>query len=125
MAFKGKAVVLGDLVLAFFDIGIRKLNNLAAIRTDQVIVMIAVVEFKDGLAAVELAAHQNASLFELGEDTVNRCQADIDIFGDEGPVHIFSALMSFIGASENVEDFEARKGRLQAGTLQVNGIGHT
>src|SRR5690606_42032738 len=57
----------GHLVLALFDIGIGELDHLAAIGADKVVVVIAVVQFEDGLAAVELAAGQDAGLLELGE----------------------------------------------------------
>src|SRR5690606_40934652 len=67
VAFKSKVVVLGHLVLALFDIGIGELDHLAAIGADKVVVVIAVVQFEDGLAAVELAAGQDAGLLELGE----------------------------------------------------------
>jgi hypothetical protein len=43
VAFKRKAFFLGNFLLAFFNFGIGKLDYLAAIGANQVIVMIAVV----------------------------------------------------------------------------------
>jgi hypothetical protein len=60
VAFQRETVVLGDLLLALFDVRIRELDYRAAIRADQVIVVVAIVQFEDGLAAVELAASQDA-----------------------------------------------------------------
>src|SRR5690606_6941009 len=111
MAFKGKAVVLGDLVLAFFDIGIRKLNNLAAIRTDQVIVMIAVIKFEHSLAAVKLTANQDAGLFKLRENAIHGRQTDVHVFVDQGSIHIFSAKMALVSLAKNIENLETREGR--------------
>lgn len=57
---------LGDQVLAFFDFGVIKLFHGAAAGADEVIVVMAFVEFVDGLAAFEIAAQQDAGLFKLG-----------------------------------------------------------
>jgi len=125
VAFQSESMVFGNFVLTTFDFLVAEFDHLIAVRADEVVVMIAVIQLKDGLAAVELAAHQDASLFELCEHAVNGGQTDVDIFGNQRPIHVFSALVTFVSASENVENLEARKSRLQAGTLEVNGIGHT
>jgi hypothetical protein len=113
VAFHGEAIIFGDFMLAFFDVGIGELDHLAAIGTNEVIVVVAIVQFEYRLAAVELAAYQYAGLFELGQYTVNRSQADIDIFVDEGAIDIFGALMALICFAKNIEDLEARKCRLE------------
>ena len=124
MAFQRKPEVLGDFVLPFFDIGIGKLDDFAAIGADQVVVVIAVVEFEDRLAPIELAAHQNARLFELRKYAIDGGQPDIDVFTDEGPVNVFCALMAMVGFAKYIKNFQARERRLQAHTLEFVLIVH-
>ncbi len=69
MAFQREAVVLGDLVLALFDIDVVEFDDLSAVRADKVIVVIPVVQLEHGLAAVELAARRDARLLELRRAT--------------------------------------------------------
>ena len=66
MVGDGEALGLGDRLLAIFDFGVVKLFYLTAVKADQVVVVLAFVEFVDRFAAFKLAAAQNAGLFELG-----------------------------------------------------------
>ena len=66
MAFKRIAIRACDLVLALFDFVIRKLSDLAAMRADQMIVVIAIIELKDRLAPVKLTPRQDPRLLKLG-----------------------------------------------------------
>lgn len=65
MVCDGEAFSLGDRLLAVFDLGIVKLFDLAAVKANEVIMVLAFVEFIDRLAALKLAATQNTGLFEL------------------------------------------------------------
>ena len=62
----GESLGLGDRLLAVFDFGVVKLFDLAAVKANEVVMVLAFVEFVDRLAAFKLAAAQNAGLFELG-----------------------------------------------------------
>lgn len=114
MAFKNKAVFFGYPVLTLFDFSIAELFDLAAIRANEVIVMIAVIQFEDCLAAVELAANENTGLLELSKNAIHGGQAYVDIFGNQCAINIFSALVTKIGTSKNIQDLQARECRLQA-----------
>ena len=72
-----KAALGGDEMLALFDFGIIKLFNLAAIEADQVVMVTALVEFKDRLAAFEVIAVQDFGLLKLGQHPVDRRQSHI------------------------------------------------
>ena len=61
-----EALGLGDRLLAVFDLGIVKLFDLAAVKANEVIMVLAFVEFIHRFAAFKLAAAQNTGLFELG-----------------------------------------------------------
>ena len=66
MVRDGEALGLSNCLLAIFDFGVVKLFDLAAVKANDVVVVLAFVEFVDRLAAFKLAAAQNAGLFELG-----------------------------------------------------------
>lgn len=94
MAFEYKAFVFGNLMLAFFNFVVSELDYRAAISANKVIVMIAVVKFKNSLATIKLASYQNARLFKLGQYAVNRGQAYVDILGHKRTVDVFGTLMA-------------------------------
>ena len=52
-------------MLPFFNIGVGKFSHLAAMRANQMIVMITIIELKNRLATVKLATRQNAGLLKL------------------------------------------------------------
>ena len=47
---------LGDGLLAVFDLGVVKLFDLAAVKADQVVVVLAFIELEHRLATLKLAA---------------------------------------------------------------------
>lgn len=120
-----EAALGGDLALAFLDLGVEELLDPAALQAHQVVVVVALVELEDGLARFEVMALQEAGLFELGEHPVDGGQADIHVFGDQEAVDVFCGEMAMLDLLEQVEDLQARKGRLEADILEVLGIaGH-
>ena len=75
-----EAAFFGDFLLALFDFGVEELFYAAALQTDEVIVMAALVEFEYGFTALEMMADQQAGLFELGEHSVYGGEPDIFVF---------------------------------------------
>ena len=65
MVRDSEALGLGNRLLAVFDLGVIKFFDLAAVKANEVIMVLAFVEFIDRLAALKLAATQNTGLFEL------------------------------------------------------------
>jgi hypothetical protein len=61
----GKAFGFGDRLLTLFNFCIVKLLDLAAIKAYQVIVVLPLIEFINGLAALKMTAAQNIGLLEL------------------------------------------------------------
>ena len=119
MTIKRKTVVTRDLMLAFFNISIRKFCNLATMGANQVIMVLAVIELKNSLATVELTAGKNAGLLKLGQDAVHSRQPDIDAFANQDAVDILSAQVPLAGLMENIQNFQAWKRCLQAHIFQV------
>lgn len=109
-----KTVLFRDPLLAFFDLGIKELFNLAATQAHQMIVMRAFIQFKHGLAGFKVVALQQAGLFELRQDAVNRCQANIEIVIQQHFVDIFSTQVPHFGILKNIKDFQARQRGFEA-----------
>ena len=57
MVVDGKAAFLGNTVLSLLDFSIDEFFNFAALQADQMIVVIAMIEFEYGLVAIEMMAH--------------------------------------------------------------------
>jgi len=105
VALKRETMLGGDLVLPLLNLWIRELDHRAAMRTNQVIMMVTIVELKYGLYAIKLAATENASLLELCEHPIHRGQTDVDLIGQKNPIDIFGTEVSLLRASKNIENF--------------------
>lgn len=76
-------------MLALFDFIVVKLFDPTAIKAHQMIMMRALVKFKDGFASFKMITTKQASLLELRQYPIYRCQTDIEIFGKQELVYIF------------------------------------
>lgn len=109
-----KPPFLGDLDLPFFDFSIKKFFNRPAFKAYEMIVVPALVELEDRLASLEVVTLQQPGLFELGQDAINRCQADVHAFAHQGAVNVFGGEVALIRMLEKVENFQPGIGGLQA-----------
>lgn len=48
----------GNVALDFFNVGVEKFFNVAAVKADEVVVVLAKFQFVDGFVVVEVAAPQ-------------------------------------------------------------------
>jgi outer membrane protein assembly factor BamE len=118
-----EALGLGHGILPVLDLGIEKLFHLPAVQTDQVIMVLPLVEFIDRLATFEIAACQDAGLLELGQDPVHGGQADVRALLQKGAEHVLSRHVSLAAFLENLQHFEARQGCLEASAFEfVDGV---
>jgi hypothetical protein len=74
---KLKPFGLRNIVLALLDAGIVKLFDTTALEAHQMVVVLPLIELITSCAALELAARQDARLFELHQNAVNGCQSNI------------------------------------------------
>lgn len=116
------AVVGGDFVLQGFDFRIVEFRYLAAFDADDVVVVVAFVQFVNRFAAFEMVALQNTRLLELGQNAVNRRNADFHTFFQQNTVHVFRTQMLFGMRFEQVQNFQTRAGHLQAAVFQLRNI---
>ena len=61
-----EALGFGNGMLASFNLGVVKLFDFSTVQAHQVVVVLAFIEFIDGLAAFKMAATQDVGLFKLG-----------------------------------------------------------
>lgn len=88
-------------------------------RANQVIVMISVVQLKNSLATIELAARQDTRLLELGQHTVNRGQADIDTLANQHTINVLGAQMALTGFMKDIQDFQAGECGFESNIFKV------
>ncbi len=92
------------------------------------VVMAAFVQFENRLAGFEVVALQQAGLLELGQHPIDGGQADIQSVGQQVAVDILGRDMArrafFLQLVEEIENLQARIGRLEADALEVVGMGH-
>lgn len=107
-----ETALLGYPLLPLLDFLIVKLFDASAIKTDEMVVVRAFVEFEDRLARFKMVSMKQTGLLELCKDAINRCQTDIHIFGQQDLVDILGTQVTHLAVLENVENFEPWKGRL-------------
>ncbi len=119
-----EAVGFGDRILARFDLGIKELDHTTTVDAEDVVMMVALVQFKYGLAGFEMMAFEDASLLELGQYAIDGSQTHIQLFRQQDAINVFGGKVAILGALEKIEDLQARHGDLQAGFLEADIGGH-
>ena len=74
-----------DLVLPLLDPFVHEFLDPAAVDADDVIVMVALIEFEHGRAALEVMPRHQPGGLELRQHAVDRCEADV-LLGLEQPL---------------------------------------
>ena len=118
MVGDGKALGLGHTVLALFNLGVKKLLHFAAVQAHQMVVVLAFIEFKNRLAALKMAAAQDAGLLELGQHAVHRGQADIGALQQQHAEHVLGRHVPLRAFLEYFQNLQARQRGLQAGAFE-------
>ena len=116
--FKFVAVFARDFFKAFGYGFVIELNDFTGFHTDEVIVMVAVVNFKDAVVAFEVVPFEDARLFELGENAVHGGEADVFIRFEQDFIHVFRAEVAIVVRSlafHDFKDFHPRPGHFQSG----------
>ncbi len=124
MVLNREASLLCNLGLAIFDLGVEKLLHVAALQTDQMVMMGSLVEFKHGLAAFEMMTDQQAGLFKLGQYPVDGGQTDVHAFLLKTAVDFFSTQMAGGAGFEQSQYSETGKGGFESDVLEILGGAH-
>lgn len=72
-----EATLLSRLTLAFLDFFIAELLHQPALQADNVVMMVAVIQFKHRLVGFKMVAYQQSGLFKLRQYAVNRGQPHV------------------------------------------------
>src|SRR5690606_24560152 len=120
----GEAPRGGDLALQALDVGVEEFLDPAAAQADQVVVVVPLVEFEHRLAGLEVAALEQACLLELGQDPVDRRQADLVVLGEQFLEDVLGTHVALAAGMEDFENLQARQRRLQPCALELGGVGH-
>ena len=110
--------------LTLLDVGIDELFNSTALQTDQVVVVLALVQLKQRTARFEIAALQQSGLLELGEHAVHGRQPNVLLMFEEFAEHIFRAHVPMPALLENFQNLQAGRSSLEAGTAQFGSLLH-
>jgi hypothetical protein len=88
------------------------------------VVMRPLVELEHGLAGLEMMAHEEPGLLELGEHAVDGGKPDVETFAQEHLVDVLGGQVPDLRRLEEVDDLEARQGGLEARALEILGRAH-
>src|SRR3989338_1444309 len=119
MVVNGEAAFAGDLFLARLDGRIVELLDMAALQTNDVVVVLALIEFEHRFAALEIVARQQPGLFELRQHAVDRGQPNVVATGQQVLVHVFRAHVALLPQLEQPQYLESRHGRFEPGAFQM------
>jgi hypothetical protein len=113
-----------DRLLARFNFGVKKLFNPPAVQTHHVVVVLPLIELINGLATFKMVAAQNARLLKLGQNTVNRRQANVGVVLEQMTKHIFGRHVAHLGALKNFQNFQAWQSGFEAIAFEFFDVAH-
>ena len=112
-----EAFLLCDIVLAFFNFSVVKLFNPTAVQTNQMVMVLAFIEFIDRFAALKMTATQNIGLLELRQHPVNRSQAHVGAAFKQNTKNVLSRHVPLRAFLENFKYFQAGQCRFESGAF--------
>jgi len=112
----------GDLSLPVLDAVVAEFLDAPAINADDVVVVLAFVQFEDGRATLEVMAGHEPSRLELREHPVDRREADVLVRFEQPAVDVLGTHVARLAYREDLEDFQARHGDLQTGATKLRGF---
>ena len=83
-----KPAFRGDPDLALLDFGVIELFDASALHAHEMIVMAALIQLEHRFSGLEMVALEDAGLFELGEDALDRGQPDVQSLVYENPIDV-------------------------------------
>jgi hypothetical protein len=104
--------------------GVVELLDAAALLADEVVVVRALVQLIDCLAALEMRALQQSRLLELREHAIDRGEADVRMLFEELSVDVLGGEVAVRAVLEEVQHLQARDRDLQALVAKFFRIAH-
>ncbi len=109
----------GNRGLATLDFVVEEFLHPATLETHDVVVMGRVIQLEDRLVRFEVMPAEQPCLFELREHAIDGREPEVEPIGGEGPIDFFRGQVSLLGALEQAENSQSRRGRLESDRLQV------
>ena len=82
--------------LSLFDPRVIKFLDTPALQTDEVVVVVALVQFEHGLAGFEMMTDEEACTLELGQHAVYGGEADVRTIGQQLSINVLCGEMSHV-----------------------------
>ncbi len=118
-----KTFGFGNAVLPVFNFCVKKLLNPPAIQANQVVMVLAFIEFEHRFAALKMAAAQNTGLFKLGQHPINRSQTHVGAVLQQHTENVFGRHVALATFLEDVQNLQPRHGGFEAGIFEfVDGV---
>jgi hypothetical protein len=124
MIANGESQADGHFFLARLDGRIVELLDMAALQTNDVIVVIPLVQLEYRLATFEMVLHQQSGLLELGEHPVYRSQTHVLSYVEQLSVNVFRAQVAFFAFFEQIQHLESWQGGFEACAFEVFRLVH-
>ena len=115
----GETACLRNLFLAFFDLAVVELLDMAALQADQVVVMAAAVEFEHRLAGFEVVALEQPGLLELGQHPVDSGEPGVGAFLDQFFVDVLGGKVAYRAFFKQLENAQSRQGGLEPDVFEM------
>lgn len=113
-----------DAVLARLDFRIDEFFDPAALHTNQVIVMLPVVQLEYGFSGFEMVPFEQAGLLKLSQYAINRGEPNVHAFVHQQTINILGRHVALAAMLKKLENFEPWQCCLEAHALKVLRIGH-
>ena len=114
--------LLATAALPLLDAGVHELFDLAAVKTDDVVVVLALVQFEYRGRAFEMMARDQARRLELGQHPVDGRKPDIFVRLQQMLVDVFRAHVARRRGAEDLENLDARQRDLEPRLAQITGF---
>lgn len=121
MVGQDEVFAAGNGMLELFDGGVLKFLHPAAFNADDVVVVVTLIQLENRGAALEMMTDDQAGGFKLGQNPVDRCQADFLTLVDQVAEYFLGAQVtaSLSSPLENFQDFDAWQGDLESRVADV------
>ena len=112
-------VRLGYLALQVFNVCADKFDDFPCFKADHMIVMGALIQFKDGSPAFEIMAMHEASVLELRQNAIHGRETNHLARLDELTVNVLCAEMVILAFLQQLQYLESWRRGLQAGLSEI------
>ena len=112
----------GDGALPVLDARVHELFDLAAVKTDDMVVVLALVQLEHRGRTLEVMARDEAGRLELRQHPVHGCKANVLVRLEQMLINVFRAHVARRRGAENLQNLEPRQRDLEPRLAKVAGF---